>query len=279
MLDAIIFDHDGTMAPTMERQFAWFQSWWNHPVNAERTQGKAFPYNDLESFFNMYNAKMGHPEEVQNVYDHLGLDANVADDTHAVWAGYKDFASKNPSRLYDGMADVIEELFFMGGLGGKFSDNKRIRLGVNTSNSWALVSGDLRKNDVLKYFDSYVSKEVLDSFHIKGRGKEIAKPSPIPLAESLNMLNASGDLSLYVGDSLVDCSAGKKIRRFGLRSEENIRTIGVTWGYASVGGGKEKAREILQQGVEIPGCGRAYFDHIVDSPQEIVNIAKHYIEN
>lgn len=278
MLQAIIFDYDGTMAPTMERQFAWFGEWWNHPMNKDNIKDKSFPYQDFKSFMNMYNEKMEHPLEVQNVYDFLNLECDMNDFSHPVWPAYKDFAARNPSKLYDGMKDAIKEIYDMGSLGGINENNKRVRLGVNTSNSWSLVKGDLRANDVLKYFDSYVSKEVLMEYHGYGGANSIKKPSNIPLAYSLNMLDSSGDTTLFIGDSLVDCAAGKKIKRLGLGIEENVRTIGITHGYAATGEGKERAREELEKGIEVPGRGRVYFDHIVDTPQEIVNIAKDYMK-
>jgi phosphoglycolate phosphatase-like HAD superfamily hydrolase len=278
MLQAIIFDHDGTMAPTMERQFAWFQKWWSHPLNEANIKGRDFPYPDLKSFLNMYNEKMDHPKEVQNVYDFLNLKCDMNDFTHPVWPAYKAFAVENPSTLYDGMGQAIKDLHEAGSLGSEYNkNNKRVRLGVNTSNSWSLVKGDLVKNDVLQYFDSYVSKEVLAEYHGYGGANYIKKPSNIPLAYSLNMLDSSGDTTLFVGDLLVDCAAGKKIKRLGIGLEENIRTIGITHGYAAAGEGKERAREELLKGVEVPGRGRVYFDYIVDTPQEIVNIAKDYM--
>ena len=278
MLQAIILDHDGTMSQTMERQFSWFKEWWNHPINEKNVQGHEFPYKDLKSFLEMYNKNIDHPDEVQNVYNFLNLECDMEDFDHPVWPAYKAFAAKNPALLYEGMGNALEELFHAGSLGSKFnSNNKRVRLGVNTSNSWSLVRGDLKSNNVLQYFDSYVSKEILNEYHGYGGAGYIKKPSNIPLAYSLNMLDASGDLALFVGDSLVDCAAGKKIKRLGLGFEENIKTIGVTWGYAAAGEGKERAREELLKGIEVPGRGTVYFDHIVDSPDEIVNIAKDYM--
>lgn len=278
MLQAVIFDHDGTLVPTMERQHNWFKNWWRHPVNEDSVQGREFPYSDFKSFMEMYNEKINHPKDVQNVYDFLNLKCDMNDFNHPVWPAYKAFSSENPSVLYPDMKWAVEEIFKMGSLDRGFSRNKRIRLALNTSNSWSIVSGDLEKNNILQYFDSYVSKEILSEYHGFGGANGIKKPSSISLAYALGILDASGDSVIHVGDSLVDLAAGKKIQRLGLGFEENLKTIGVTWGYAGEGRGKDVARSVLESGVEIPGKGRHYFDYIVDTPKELVNIISDYIK-
>ena len=77
MLQAVLFDYDGTLAPTNERQFNWFEYWWNHPENVRNALGKKFPYADLGTFMKMYNSQCHREGGVQNVYDFLGLSCDV----------------------------------------------------------------------------------------------------------------------------------------------------------------------------------------------------------
>ena len=70
---------------------------------------------------------------------------------------------------------------------------------------------------------------------------------------ALNTLNVTNNECLYVGDSDVDMITGKS---------NNIKTIGVTWGY--------KEKEILIN--EKP-------DYLIDNPVEIINIIKEINNN
>jgi len=264
-------DHDGTMAPTMERQHKWFNYYWSHQINKERTMGKEFPYQDFKSFMKMYNEKINHPLEVQNVYDFLNLDCDMNDFSHPVWPSYKSFALENPSRLYSGMKEAIEDIWNLGRLTKDFKVNRRLRLGVNTSNSWNIVSSDLSKNDVLKYFDCFVSKEILLAYDGNGNASSIKKPSKVSLALALGLLDSPGEYVLHVGDTLNDLVASQKIIRLNPMHPETLITVGVSWGYE----GKKR----LKEGVEVPGQGRVHFNHIISKPFELFGIVEKYFKN
>lgn len=278
MLQAVIFDYDGTMFPTMERQHKWFKHWWAHDLNKERVGGKKFPFPKLQAFMVMYNREISKPGEVQNVYDFLGLDCDMNDmNHHPVWPAYKAFSVENPSKLYPGMEDTIREIWELGHLGKNPDLNRRLRLGINTSNSWAIVYSDLRNSGVLECFDSFISREVLASYYGAGNADSIKKPSKISLALATGLLDSPGEYALHVGDTFNDLIASQKVIRLNPNNPETLITVGVTWGYETIGESSERARSTLEKGVEISGEGKVYFKHIIDRPSELVNIVRGYL--
>ena len=109
MLQAIIFDYDGTISKTMERQYKWFQYWWNHEINKEKVKGRDFPYKNFKSFMEMFNEKINHVDWVQNVYNFLGLSSDLKDLNHPVWVNYRNFCLEHPSNLYPGIKQAIKD--------------------------------------------------------------------------------------------------------------------------------------------------------------------------
>lgn len=279
MLQAVIFDYDGTLAPTQERQFNWFRHWWNHPHNEKKVGGKSFPYSDLQSFIRMYNCEEHKAGGVQNVYNFLNLDCDMSDRSHPVWNSYINYLEENPNTLYSGMNEAVREIWELGELPEWQMDgnhingqrrNKRLRLGINTNNTWKSVRKDLKKNDVLKYFDSFVTEEVLKEYHGAGNSDQLKKPSSISLALMLGMIDTEGAYTLHVGDTLNDLAASQKVMRLNPMRPETLITVGVSWGY--------EGKNNLEKGVEVPGKGKAYFNHIIEKPSQLVNIVKDYMK-
>lgn len=270
MLQAIIFDYDGTLAPTMERQFNWFQYWWKHPRNEEKVGNEKFPYPDLKSFMEMYNVEEGKKGGVQNVYDFLNLHCDMEDREHFVWDEYRAYLEKNPLELYPGVRESITEIWKMGSLDLNPDRNKRLRFGVNTSNVWKPVMRDLQNAGILEYFDSYVSQEILEKYHGAGNSDVIKKPSRISLALALGLIDSPGQHVLHVGDTLNDLAASQKVLRLNPMYPETLLTVGFAGGYAG--------KEALMKGVEIPGEGRVHFNHVIDKYSDLVGIVKKYLK-
>ena len=235
MLQFVLFDYDGTMAPTSERQFDWFKYWWNHDENSEVVKKgdfkRVFPYDNLNSFMVMYNEKLHLSGGVQNVYDFLGLKCDMNDKNHPVWPAYQNFLSENPSRLYPGMKEAVEEIHNTGNLSNNPMRNKRLRIGINTTNTWKSVYKDLKQNDVLKYFDCFVTEEILSFYDGNGNQNSIKKPSKISLALALGLLDSDGNYTIHVGDTLNDLAASQKVIRLNPLHPETLITVGVSWGY------------------------------------------------
>ncbi|NPE26950.1 HAD family hydrolase [Methanococcoides sp. SA1] len=262
MLQAIIFDHDGTLAQTMERQFAWFGFW-------AKKNNMSLPH-ELRSFVPFYNFECAKKGGVQNVYDALGLPCDMNDKNHPVWPAYEEFKQVTPAPLYDGIPEAVVDIWKMGSLSEDYSNNRRLRLGINTTNTWRSVHSDLKKGGILNYFDSHVTEETLRDYHGAGDPDGIKKPSKISLALALGLIDSDGAHVIHVGDTINDLAASHKVVRLNPCRPETLITVGAAWGY--------EGRDVLEKGAEVSGEGTIYFNHIIDKPQELVGVVGRYLK-
>ena len=260
-LDAVLFDYDGTIAPTSIRQEKWLKSY-------SQINNKDWPFSTFDEFLEFYNKQCNLIGGVQNVYDQLGLPCVMSDKNHPVWPAYEKFNQTNPTELYEGMKEAIEEIWKLGTLTKDVSRNRRIRLGINTTNSWGSIYRDLDKGGILPYFDCFIAEEILSRYHGAGNGDAIKKPSSISLNLSLEVLSSIGGRVLHVGDTLNDLRASHKVLRLNPLREENIITVGACYGY--------EGRESLEKGVETKE-GVIKFDYLIYKPKELVDIVKELI--
>lgn len=258
MLEAIFFDYDGTLAPTSQRQEKWFQFY------AERNT-KEWPFNSFEEFLDFYNKHCGRSGGVQNVYDALGLPCDMKDRKHPVWPAYEEFNQNNPQELYQGMKETIEKIWMLGSLAKEYHKNRRLRLGINTTNSWKSIYADLKHGGILPYFDCFITEEVLRQYQGMGNSEPLQKPSTISLALLLETIDSKGASTLHVGDTRNDLRASQKVMRLNPAHPETLITVGACYGY--------EGRARLEQGVETPE-GKVYFDYLIDTPQELTKIVE-----
>lgn len=263
MLQAIVFDHDGTLAQTMERQYEWFKFY-------SKIHENKWDFKNVKSFIPFYNDECNLEGGVQNVYDSLNLPCDMNDREHPVWDAYEHFKKITPAPLYGGIKETVEEIWKLGHLSKDYKRNKRLRLGINTTNTWKSVYSDLNKSGLIHCFDSFITEEVLRDYHGAGAPNSIKKPSKISLALALGLIDSEGEYTIHVGDTLNDLSASQKVVRLNPLHPETLITVGVGWGY--------EGKENLEKGIEIPGEGKAYFNHIIEKPSELVNIVKKYLK-
>ena len=133
---------------------------------------------------------------------------------------------KDYTTVYDGIIDVL-----------KFIKSHDIKIAV-TSNKYQ-EGVEILVNHLLS---PYIDIALGSSETVK------VKPHPDMVNIVLDRLNVSSDQCLFVGDSDVDIITGKT---------NNIKTIGVTWGY--------KDKKILEN--ETP-------DYLVDNQVELIKIIK-----
>ena len=133
---------------------------------------------------------------------------------------------KDYTTVYDGIIDVL-----------KFIKSHDIKIAV-TSNKYQ-EGVEILVNHLLS---PYIDIALGSSETVK------VKPHPDMVNIVLDRLNVSSDQCLFVGDSDVDIITGKT---------NNIKTIGVTWGY--------KDKKILEN--EKP-------DYLVDNQVELIKIIK-----
>ena len=257
-MDAVLFDFDGTIAPTSIRQEKWFKFY-------SQVNNKEWPFPTFDTFLSFYNQQLQLPGGVQNVYDQLGLPCVMSDKTHPVWPAYERFNQTNPAGLYEGMKETVEEIWKLGALTKDPTRNRRLRLGINTTNSWGSICRDLDKEGILPYFDCFIAEEVLSRYHGAGNGDAIKKPSSISLNLSLEALDSPGGRVLHIGDTLNDLRASQKVLRLSPLREENIITVGACYGY--------EGRESLEAGVPTAD-GVMKFDYLIDEPKELMGIVK-----
>jgi len=255
-LEAVIFDFDGTLVPTITRQYDWFNYW-------AQKHDKQLIYSEknelLETpakFMDFYNHFM-HLGGPQKVYDELELPCDMNDKKHPVWEAYTNFKLENPLQLYEGMKQVLNELH-----------SKGIKLAINTTNTFESIEKELDKENVKHYFNPIVTEEYLAKFHGAGNPDAIKKPSKISLSLTLNELNVNGNNVLHIGDTLNDLISSKKVMRQNPTRFEDLTVIGVSWGFE----GREKLEEGYKNDEET-----TYFDFIIDKPQELLPIINSFL--
>lgn len=133
---------------------------------------------------------------------------------------------KDYTTVYDGIIDVL-----------KYLKSKNIKIAV-TSNKYQ-EGVEILVNHLLS---PYIDIALGSSETVK------VKPHPDMVNIVLDKLNVSSDQCLFIGDSDVDIITGKT---------NNIKTIGVTWGY--------KDKKVLEN--EKP-------DYLVDNQVELIKIIK-----
>ena len=253
MLQAIMFDYDGTITPTLKRQEKWFKLY-------AAKHRKKWPFKDFPSFLDFYNEKCALEGGVQNVYDALGLPGDMSDRSHPVWHAYEKFNQNHPQALYPRMKETIKQIWQSGQLTKDPRRNRRLRMGINTTNSWGSIYNDLEKGGVMPYFNCFVTEEVLREYQGAGNPEPLKKPSKISLALMLGLMDSNGAYTLHVGDTRNDLRSSQKVIRLNPMHPETLITVGACYGY--------EGREILEQGVETPD-GVVKFDYLIDDPREL----------
>ncbi len=262
MLQAVVFDFDGTIAPSSFRQEKWFKHY-------SKENNKEWLFKDFDEFLTFYNHECSGPKGVQHVYDKLGLPCDMKDRNHIVWRKYESYNQEHPLELYGGMKETIEKIWEMGQLTKNPQMNRRLRLGINTTNSWGSIYRDLAKADVIKYFDSRITEENLRQFSGVGDCEPLKKPSTVSLAMILGLIDSDGGKTLHIGDTLNDLRSSQKVMVLNPMNPETLITVGACYGY--------EGREKLEQGVEKDGTV-VKFDYLIDEPKELVKIVENLLK-
>jgi len=268
MLQGGLFDYDGTLADTKQRQFYWMHHWAKYNNKDIRDPATGDLLDNPERFFRVYN-EIINKKGIQAVYDTWGLPCDMNDMNHLVWKMYEDFKLKNPVKLYNGIKEAITEIFEMGHLRADAEAFRRLRLGINTTNSWPSIQNELKHAGIIYCFDAKVTAEDLNNYLGEGKPGAINKPSKVSVALSLDALGTKGHATFHVGDTLADLKASIDVRQ-GTKPYlgENLITIGAAWGY--------EGRTALEKGWKTES-GTTHFRHIADSPSELPGIIEQYV--
>ncbi len=269
MLQGGLFDYDGTLADSKQRQFYWMHHWAKINDKEIKDPATGKPLNDLNYFFKIYN-ELINKKGIQGVYDAFELPCDMNDLNHRVWKEYEHFKVNSPvPLLYPGIKEAVLEIFEMGNLQANPDTFRRLRLGINTTNSWPSIYHELKKANILHCFDAKVTAEDLNRFLGEGKPGAINKPSKISVALSLDALGTEGHATFHIGDTLADLKASIDVRQ-GTKPYlgENLITIGAAWGY--------EGRAALKKGCKTES-GTVHFRHIANHPSELPGIIRQYI--
>ena len=81
ILEGIIFDNDGVLSQTAQRQYDWFQHW-------AKINEKVLPYGSFDEFITAYNDTLHQAEDVTNgvqrFYNNLDLPCDMKNKDHPV---------------------------------------------------------------------------------------------------------------------------------------------------------------------------------------------------
>lgn len=259
-IDAIIFDFDGTLADTVPVLEAWYKHW-------AQKNNRPWPFLNLAQFKETYSQIIYEPgkHKVQEFYDYLGLPCDMHDFNHPVWPEYRQFFSSQSYNLFPHMKEILTEIYQLGSLDSQQS--RRLRLGLNSNNSWKNILPCLAREKILPYFDTQVCTEQLKEYHGLENSFKIGKPCKIPIILTLQNLDALPSRALYVGDTRCDLEACKNVLLPG-REKEDLIVVGANWGY--------EGYKLLAEGVTLNGK-KLTFDHYVDHPEELLGVVQLYL--
>jgi len=254
LLESFLFDYDGTLGKTLERQFLWFPKW----AEMNKIPWKKISFKE---FTQRYNAAIERGDFME-AYKEFGLPCDLEEKPCRVWIEYNNFKINNPAQLYEGVPELITKIHASFSI-PKYM-NKRIRMGINTTNHWSSIEQELSMYGLLDFFDSKISAEDLGLYSDDGVGKPLNKPNKISLDLSLNTLGANGFRTLFMGDTINDLRAGKSIPRNGNAFDtESLIMIGFAGGYA----GRKKLEEGFNTGKKT-----YHYDYIVDNHIETLKV-------
>lgn len=263
MLQGLTFDYDGTIGQTSERQLKWLEYW-------AGINGKKIHFDNIGAFLEFYNKHCARKGGVQNVYDELDLPCDMNDKKHPVWPAYTQFKNDNPATLYPGIREAILTVWEMGHLSADYMRNRRLRLAINTTNTWKSIAEELRREGLIQCFDSFVTEEVLREYHGAGNPGSITKPSKVSLALTLGLIDSIGEHTMHIGDTIGDLIASHKVMRLNPQRPETLITVGAAWGY--------EGREKLEQGYQLHDGGTIHFNYIINKPEELPGIVAKLIK-
>jgi phosphoglycolate phosphatase-like HAD superfamily hydrolase len=270
-----LFDYDGTIADTKGRQFEWYKEWARqNNVQLKFEDGSKVEPNNLEGFLSQYNRIISQ-KGIVAVYNSFGLPCDFDAKDSKVWTSYNNFKHNYPVKIFDGMKESLDNIWELGRLNSDFQRNRSLRLAINTTNNWGSIYPDLKRFGIDKLFDSYCTAETLKEFVGEGGKYEgVNKPSKVSVALMLDILGSRGETTIHIGDTIVDLRASHDVRsHLGIKNE-NLITIGVSWGYDGY--------DILSQGYELKNdknqsLGKLNFNHIVDHPSQLPDVIKQYL--
>lgn len=255
-IKAVVFDFDGVVDKSLKIEHGALNEW-------AKKNNLPFPKFDqkfVNDYIEAYSKKRDVPAYV-NLYDRWGLpcDWEKGIDNAEVWKFYRGYKEKHPAKVYPDIIEEIKKLYAAFAIPEEGGRNKRIPLGINSSNTTATIYRQLKKHNILHMFDSIITKDDNDKYAGLGNGDGIAKPSRITIEKSLQELGVRGPETIYITDTTNDLMAciPDLVKVFAVDGFE--------------------PRESLEKGVEYIG-NIFHFDEIIPR-KEIFNTVMLYAHN
>jgi phosphoglycolate phosphatase len=193
-LDAVIFDLDGTLVDSLPDMLVAL----NRLLKAEGRR-----HLEIKEVFPLIGG--GAPRMIQSAYELTGYKINDDDLDLAVAKYilyYKEFPAEH-SKIYDGVVDVLDDLYSLG-----------IKMGICSNKAYEMVCLILSAFDLDKYFCAVTG----------GDNVTFNKPDGRHIEETLKLMGVSSKKILMVGDTKNDIEAAR---------DAGLPVIAVNYGYSS----------------------------------------------
>lgn len=171
MIDAVIFDFDGTLADTSELIIKSFQTVYRQFMGEERTA-------------DYISASFGEPLKVTIEREFT----QPFDEVFKVYKSYQNDRFDKEVKLFNNVKETL-----------KYLKTKNIKTAVVTSRIRQSVVDALKSFEIFDYFDEIIAVDDTENH----------KPHPEPLLKAINLLSTLPSKVLYVGDSKFDIECAK----------------------------------------------------------------------
>ncbi len=260
MLEAIIFDY-GTIVKLMEREFRWFQRW-------SSLNKLSFNFQKASAFGDFYRAVYSQQKKIEDIYESLSLPYDLDEEGDFVVARRK-FKNSFRALPCEGIVPTIKAIFDKYVAFFTSHSGKRLRLGIKSFERARTIYHELFSHDLMKYFDTIISKEVLlkELENKPDYEKDIDKFS---LGLILEKLGSKGANTLYITDNLNSLLDTYKLKKFGSEKKfERLITVGAGW-RADI--------NYLSKGIKSQDGKKIFFDKIVKRPCDLREVVETYKE-
>jgi len=176
-LKAILFDLDGVIVDSFERQFVVFnelrKNYGLKIVSKDEFKRKVWGFS-LDVSAEIYFKKQDY-EKLHDVYNSLVK------------------KHQKEGKLMEGAKEVLEAI-----------KKKKIKIGLVTNTTKERAEGDLKLHKIRNFFDTVVTADDVEK----------PKPYPDPILKACKKLNVMPDEVMYVGDTKNDYKSGKSAGAF-----------------------------------------------------------------
>jgi beta-phosphoglucomutase-like phosphatase (HAD superfamily) len=264
-VQGILLDVDGTCLDSMHPQYDWLRQ------TAEKYGGiSPFPAFSPD-FLREYNKRYSE-QSMKGLYDMAGVDFDAH--REEIWRDYNEFNRTHHIEFVPGVDNAIKTIHQR----SRVTRTRpcALRIGFNTTKSWADIEIPLRRSGVLNCIDTIVAKDHLYALMTDGEARrknipfddyrtlrtilpehivrQLEKPGSIATTLALNRLGVDMESTIAFEDTVDGIQSYKSVLL--PRGRKDIFVVGVTWGY------EQDKTELI----------KADPDAIIDRPEQMVEL-------